>query len=184
MRNGTSLPYRSGRSWCASRSRSRPGSMPAFRRRRTAMKLQSRSLESTIFMAQTASRKTRMPHSTGSAGPRRRMRQAAASLGPAMRSAREQSRMSGLRLSCFGTVPPSAFRLHSMSWDSAMSTASDWNGTWPGRSSCMRWRRSRRMHRPSAPSETCTLPGTVWSRTGRVPRSFIRAQRSRATCRH
>lgn len=26
--------------------------------------------------------------------------------------------------------------------------------------------------------------GTVWSRTGRVPRSFIRAQRSRATCRH
>ena len=72
----------------------------------------------------------------------------------------------------------------SMSWDSAMSTASDWNGTWPGRSSCMRWRRSRRMHRPSAPSETCTLPGTVWSRTGRVPRSFIRAQRSRATCRH
>ena len=52
------------------------------------------------------------------------------------------------------------------------------------RSSCMRWRRSRRMHRPSAPSETCTLPGTVWSRTGRVPRSFIRAQRSRATCRH
>lgn len=30
------------------------------------------------FLGSTASRKTRMPHSTGSAGPRRRMRQAAA----------------------------------------------------------------------------------------------------------
>lgn len=36
------------------------------------------------FYGTNGSRKTRMPHSTGSAGPRRRMRRAAASLVPAM----------------------------------------------------------------------------------------------------
>ena len=155
MRNGTSLPYRSRRSWCASRSRSRRGSKPAENGNEAAItELGINYFYGTNGVPEDPDAAFYWLSRTSPENAAGRCFLGACYVIGKGTKQDERTAAELFRDSAALGFPPAQYELglcyeHGIGLERNMARA-----------------------------------GTVWSRTGRVPRSFIRAQRSRATCRH